>query len=174
MIIEHAKAHGHGACVLHEDRVVSTLSGPNPLVCATHENQCYFYSCKKARRALMKRQAHVVEKAHREAQSTKTPPFSEWKPWCGVEHLAPGHYHAPEEGIEAIRAQLLETRRFLRVLLKDETSIKSLQYTCSKRDGVCVVVVVHGVPKAAEAIQLWLQRLDLEIPCRGEGLPSMS
>ena len=30
MIIEYARDGGHGACVLHEDRVVSTLPGPNP------------------------------------------------------------------------------------------------------------------------------------------------
>ena len=174
MIIEYAREHGHGACVLHEDRVVSTLPGPNPLVCAIHENHCYFYNCKKARRALMKRRGHAVEKVRREVQSTKTPPFVEWEPWRGVEHLAPGHYRAPEEDIEAIRAQFLETGRHPRVVLKDETSIKSLQYTCCKRDGVSGVVVVHGVPKDAEAIQRWLECLDLEMPYRGEGLPSVS
>ena len=92
----------------------------------------------------MKRQARAVDKVRREVQSTKTPPFSEWEPWRGVEHLAPGRYHAPEEDLEAIRAQFLETGCSPRVLLNNETSIKSLQYTCSKRDGVCGVVVVHG------------------------------
>eukprot|EP00969_Alexandrium_andersonii_P266325 11770971-Alexandrium_andersonii.AAC.1 len=31
MVLEYARAQGPGACVLHEDRVVSTLPGPEPL-----------------------------------------------------------------------------------------------------------------------------------------------
>ena len=38
LIVEYARAQGHGACVLHADKVVATLPGPGPLVCAIHEN----------------------------------------------------------------------------------------------------------------------------------------
>ena len=91
MVIEYAKAHGHGACVLHEDRVVETLPGPNALVCAIHENHSSFYSCKRARKTLMQRQAQNVQKVKRQFESSKTPQFAEWVHWSGIESMAPGH-----------------------------------------------------------------------------------
>ena len=172
MVLEFARAQGLGACILHEDRVVSTLPGPDPLVCAVHENHCYFYGCKKARRALMKRQARPSEKVRRECKSSKTPPFAEWLPWLG--EFAPGHYYAPEEDIDAVRAHFLATGRHPRVVLKDDTSARSLAYTCSRRDGISGTITVHGVPQRAQEIQHWLERLGLDIPYRGEGLPAIS
>lgn len=179
MVLEFARAQGLGACILHEDRVVSTLPGPLPLVCAVHENHCYFYECKKARRALMRRaEARPSEKLRREAKSSsKTPPFAEWLPWQG--EFTPGHYWAPEEDMDAVRAQFLATGRHPRLVLKDEASARSLVYTCSRRDaGLKGAITVHSVPERAQEIQAWLERLggmtNSELPYRGEGLPSIS
>ena len=93
--------------MLHEDKVVSTLAGPNALVCAIHENHCYFYECKKARRALMNRTPLKSEKIRREAESSKTPAFCNWTPWPGVSRMAPGHFYVEESELDTVRASLL-------------------------------------------------------------------
>ena len=179
MVLEFARSQGLGACILHEDRVVSTLPGPHPLVCAVHENHCYFYESKQARRALMRRaEARPSEKLRREgsSKSSKTPPFAEWLPWQG-DFSEPGHFCAPQDDMDAVRAQFLATGRHPRLVLKDEACVRSLVYTGTRRDAdLRGTITVHGVPEQAQEIQAWLERLGLQeaLPYRGEGLPAMS
>ena len=98
----------------------------------------------------MKRQTQNVQKVKKEFATTKTPPFAEWKPWYGLQQISPGHYFASEDDIDSVRAQFLQSGRHPRVQLKDETSIKSLRYTCTKLDKMSGTVIIHSVPKYAD------------------------
>ena len=122
----------------------------------------------------MKRQTQNVQKVKKEFATTKTPPFAEWKPWYGLQQISPGHYFASEDDIDSVRAQFLQSGRHPRVQLKDETSMKSLRYTCTKLDKMSGTVIIHSVPKYADEIYNWLTCLGLQEEYRGEGLPSTS
>eukprot|EP00969_Alexandrium_andersonii_P180728 7986998-Alexandrium_andersonii.AAC.1 len=78
-------------------------------------------------------EARPSERLRREAKSsTETPSFAEWLPWRG--EFEPGHYVAPEEELDSVRAEFLATGRHPRLVLKNEAAVRSLVYTCARRD----------------------------------------
>jgi hypothetical protein len=54
--------------------------------------------------------------------------------------------------------------------LKDQVRLKSLVYNLTRKEGRGAVII-HGLPQEAADIQTWLERLNLGIEYRGEGLP---
>ena len=175
MIFLYAKRNGLGACCLHGDRVVETAPGSRPLlVWAIHENHAFFYQDRRVCRQLAARVPCAFERVRREAGESTAPPFEEWLPWEGK--LQPGHFWS--ENIEQARGQMLSLGRVPKVVLKDESQIKSLRYTFNKREAHEGACVVHALPCDWREITQWLENLKREhnvsLPYRGEGLPNMT
>ncbi|MCP3956188.1 MAG: hypothetical protein GY697_28840, partial [Desulfobacterales bacterium] len=106
-------------------------------------------------------------------RASATPDASEWLQWDG--EIRPGHFRVEEEEITQVRAWFLERGRHPKVLLRDAMRMLALRYTCSMRaDGTTGVCHIHAVPEDWEQYAAWLEELDLGMPYRGEGLPSLS
>ena len=60
------------------------------------------------------------------------------------------------------------------MVLKDAGAVRTLQYTCTAKDGVKGSICVHAAPPEFEQIKQWLGELDLGIKYTGQGLPAIS
>ena len=52
--------------------------------------------------------------------------------------------------------------------------MKSQVYNLSRKDAARGAVIIHSLPPEAADIQTWLERLNLGIEYRGEGMPAVS
>ena len=85
----------------------------------------------------------------KEQRQSSTPAYIDWREW--VQEIAPGHFHAPEDQIDTVRAWLLARGRAPKVLMKDEHRTKTLllHLTRAEGGGICHI---HGVPEEDEHI----------------------
>ncbi|MDP7069711.1 MAG: HNH endonuclease, partial [Candidatus Peribacteraceae bacterium] len=113
-----------------------------------------------------------IEKIRRDAKETTTPDASEWTLWKG--EAMDGHFWCDECIIDDVRTEFLKRNQHPKVILKDESRIKSLRYTFTRADKECGTCIIHAMPSDAFDIMKWLDKLDCSIKYRGEGLPSIS
>ena len=77
--------------------------------------------------------------------------------------------------MSSIRAWFLQQRKSPKVLMKDEVKVRTLIYNIRKNEengpGVCYI---HSLPEYSDELQSWLERLDVGLQYRGEGLPALS
>ena len=77
--------------------------------------------------------------------------------------------------MSSIRAWFLQQHKSPKVLMKDEVKVRTLIYNIRKNEangpGVCYI---HSLPEYYDELQSWLQRLDVNLQYRGEGLPALS
>ena len=167
MILEFCKKHSFGYVVLHNEEVIETHAGSPILAFTVHEDHCWFYQDASVRRALSKRNPNTAQmrKAQRPSQ---TPPASEWKPF--QDDIVQGHFWTWDDDISKARARMLEKGISPKVILKDETRIRTLIVHLSKE----TCCVVHALPETSGDLQKWLENLRIGLEYRGEGLPALS
>ena len=175
IVMEFAKRNGYGCAVVHNGSVIEQRQGKPIIAFVVHENHCFFYEGLAARRALLKRKVQVQDvRPKKQQRPPQTPPTSEWQKWnC---EIGPGHFWVTDEdGIDAVRRWFLEVGRSPKVLLKDERRARALVYHLRKKlDGSAGVCYVHELPKDAEKLVRWLEKLDIGLEFCGQGLPSLS
>ena len=175
MILEYCRQQGYGCVVIHNEEVMENLPGDEPtLAFAVHEDHVYFYKDKGVRRALAKRTGAEAPRRLRKVQkASQCPPASEWEAWG--RDIRPGHFWALEDEMNSIRAWFLQQHKSPKVLMRDEVKVRTLIYNLRKNEengpGVCYI---HSLPEYFDELQCWLQRLDVGIEYRGEGLPALS
>jgi hypothetical protein len=169
MVLEFCKNNAYGCVIVHNEEVIESLAGNPVLAFAVHEDHAYFYADRAARSALAKRSVSATVRL-RKAQKTQTqtPPASEWKPWSSS--VEPGHFWCMEDEIGGVRAWFLENGMNPKVVMRDETRLRNLIHNVRKK-GACIV---HSLPEYAQDLDQWLQRLDIGMTYRGEGLPALS
>ena len=172
MIFEFAKRTDRGCCLLHNGTAIEMLPGKNALVYAILENHAYFYGDMNIRKKLMKRIDPIKTKIKRQANASTTPDALAWLPftWPPV----PGHFWVYDGQIDFVRGQFLRDNRHPKVILKDESSTKSLVYIFSRADSEKGTCVIHAMPQDAQDMIQWLKNLDIGLVYRGEGLPSLT
>ena len=155
MIFEFAKRTDRGCCLLHNGTAVEMLPGKHPLVFAVLESHAYFYGDKNICKRLMKRITPIQTKIKRQANSSTTPDAKDWLPftWPPV----PGHFWVYDGQIDFVRGQFLRENRHPKVILKDESSTKSLHYIFTKADEQKGTCVVHAMPQDAHDMIQWLK-----------------
>ena len=166
MVLEFCKEHSFGCVVLHSEQVIETHAG-NPILAFTvHEDHCWFYSDSSAHRALYKRNPNTAQlrKAQRPSQ---TPPASEWQKF--ERSIVPGHFWTFDDDIASVRAWMLENGTSPKVILKDETRIRTLIVHLGKES-----CYVHALPETSGDLQKWLGNLKIDLEYHGEGLPALS
>ena len=113
-------------------------------------------------------QARMASEAHYEL-----PPVSEWKPWEGVAGV--GHFHT--EDLNATRAELLLSGRSPKVVLRNAAAADpvALRYMCVRSlDGETGACVIRELPPDRDAIEQFLERLQVKIPWCGEAIPGLT
>ncbi len=93
--------------------------------------------------------------------------FKTWKP-CDT--LNPGHYCCSEMEMDFVRQSWLEQGVLGRVSLKDERQIKSLTHVFTKAEAQNGTCVVHALPEHPYEISRWLEKLDMGIAYKWQGL----
>ena len=161
-----------GACMLHNGTAIDVLPRPTPLVFAVLESHAYFYADVYVRKRLMKRVAPIATKIWRQGRESTTPDATQWDVFQWPPK--PGHYYVDENQIDFVREQFLRENKHPKVILKDEAATKSLHYIFTKADEEKGTCVIHAMPVDGPDIMAWLQRLNIGLFYRGEGLPSVT
>ena len=96
MVIEFARSRTLAASILHNGKVLESISGSNPpLVAALHENHLYFYAG-RARKKLINwrsdRKDAVVRLRREHKANATTPSASKWLPL--THEIETGHFYA--------------------------------------------------------------------------------
>ena len=172
MIFEFAKRTDRGCCLVHNNTAIEMHPGKNALVFAVLESHAYFYSDMAVRRKLMKRIDPVKIKLKRDTFSSTTPDASQWLPFEWPP--SPGHFWVDHDQIDVVRNQFLSLNLHPKVLLKDESTTKSLHYVFTKAEKQKGTCVIHAMPHDARDMMQWLRTLDIGIAYRGEGLPNLT
>ncbi len=169
MILEYCRRHSYGCVVVHNEEVIETLPGSPILAFAVHEEHCYFYKDVAVRRALARRKDPLTARLRKaQRQSSQTPPAEEWQLWNN--EIAPGHFWVYDDDIGTVRAWFLERGRAPKLIMKDETRIRTL--VCNlKGTSSCYV---HALPEYSGQLEVWVKNLDIGLQYRGEGLPALS
>ncbi len=186
MVMEYCRRQGYGCVVIHNEEVIENLPGADPVLAfAVHEDHVYFYKAVAITRALAKRKGPGEAPRLRKAQKqSQTPPASEWERWKCLHAdepeddafcVRPGHFWAFEDEMGSIRAWFLQHRKSPKVLMKDDVKVRTLIYNIRKNEengpGICYI---HSLPEHFGEMQSWLERLDVGLQYRGEGLPALS
>ena len=101
------------------------------------------------------------------------PPICEWKQWDGT--ASPGYHYAKD--LADVRSQLLLSGRSPRVVLRNAASadMVALKYTCIKSiDGESGACNIRELPPERDEIEVFLERLPVDIPYCGEGVPGIT
>ena len=171
MIMEFCKKESYGCVVVWNEEVIETLTGHPILAFTVHEDHVFFYRDSAVRRALAKRRGLTTRLQRAVARQMQTPPASEWKPWA--QDIAPEHFWVHDDDISAVRRWFLEQRRSPKVIMKDETRVRTLIYNLRKREGFGTCYV-HSLPEKSGEMQKWIDRLQIDLQYHGEGLPALS
>ena len=130
------------------------------------EDHCWFYADAAVRRALSKRNPNTAQ-LRKGVKPTQTPAASEWKMF--EQEVAPGHFWAKEDDISQVMAWMLQNRINPKVILKDETRIRTLIVHLGRE-----ACYVHSLPETSADLQKWLANLNIGLEYHGEGLPALS
>jgi len=172
LIFEFARRTGRGACLVHGGKSIEVLTGPDALVYCVHGSHAFFYSDKRVRKQLMNRKSTDFQKIKRDGRESTTPDASEWKLFSWPPQ--PGHFYVEEDQIDFVRELFLKDKKHPKVVLKDESRIKSLRYVFTKIDDEKGTCVVHARPPDAVDMIQWLQNLDIGMSYKGEGLANLT
>lgn len=174
MVLEYCKKYNLGCICMHNEQIIEQIPGNSPIMAfAVLADHVYFYEGKGARKALSKwKPGELPAKLRKAQKQVNTPDANEWKMWSdGGGEPEAGHFWCFEEDIAKVRAELLQSGLNPKVLMKDEARIRSLILNLRKKKGT---MVIHAMPEDFIQIEAWLKRLDIGLPYRGEGLPSVS
>ena len=77
MVLEYCRMNDLGCVIVHNEAVIETLPGKNPLAFTVHEGHSYFYKTPRVRLALMRRRTGEATKLKKAQRAATTPLASE-------------------------------------------------------------------------------------------------
>ena len=161
MVLEFCKKQGYGCVVLHNEEVIETHAWTPALAFTVHEDHCWFYADASVRRALSKRNPNTAQ-LRKATRPSQTLPASEWKMF--EQQTVPGHFWVRDDDITQVRAWMLQNGTNPKVILKDETMIRTLIVNL-KGESSCHI---HSLPETSGDLQKWLANLQIGLEYHGE------